>query len=526
MMLRADATADAMVVVRKIKAKTVVQLALGLVSIYLSVQVWQHAILSTSVLLLAAAPMQFETTTPLLLQPPHEQRSSVSSLQQLSTSPRVGAAISSPQSTASSLKQPHRSANHNQASSKSSETVPTTTTTSRIQQQQQQTPILFFNVTRLRSRPGWPTWTEKFLHYPDEDELRANYYNYSNNSNSSSSGHHQSLQRRVCFVHVGKTAGSTLACHLGFQYPACGTRHVPVVPGSLARHTTNIIHSQYDTCHRAATAAVAAKPLETTTSRYTSHDWYYLFAVRHPLARLQSWFAYERPHSRDSPQYRLKKPLFIDCHYTSLEQLGLALTPVMDYLLTYGSHSTQNASQLVLPSVCAQRAWQAVTGQVGYSRHNQFNYGYYYRHVMTEQLDDDAPTNVLVIRTEHLANDYNAIQVQLWHDAPLTPSQQDEYFTPRANPSLHWINGTLSSSDDQQHKNDRWLSPVARYNLCWALCLELVTYQTLLDRAQNLVPHQRAESRAELLDTCPNHTAVSCPAVDWSWSGGRTATDT
>jgi hypothetical protein len=331
-----------------------------------------------------------------------------------------------------------------------------------------------------------------------------------------------------------------LACHLGFQYPACGTRHVPVVPGSLAHHTTNIIHSKYDTCHRAK-----AKIAETTTSPANGifpphpqpplqpqlqHDWYYLFAVRHPLARLQSWFAYERPYSRDSPQYRLKKPLFIDCHYSSLEQLGLALTPVIDYLLS-NTNSTRSTSQSALPSVCAQRAWQAVTGQVGYSRHNHFNYGYYYRHV-TEQLDNTSTStrnHVLVIRTEHLATDYNAIQVQLWRDAPLSRGQQDDYFTRRANPSLQWINGTLSQPGSN-NDDDRWLSPVARYNLCWALCLELVTYQTLLDRALNLGPHQRAESRAEVLATCPNHTTVvaassftsfsSCPDVDWSWTGG------
>jgi hypothetical protein len=486
-------------VMRKIKAKTVV-LALGLVSSYLGVQVWQHAVLSTSVLLAApTTPTTFDTT-------PRPRGDSSSPLD--SSGPRkAGSAISSKQLAAAS-KQPKAQRNEsNSPSNKSTHNEPP---------QPQRTPAVTFNVTRLRSRPGWPTWTEKFLYYPDEDELLANYSSGGNSSNNNNSSTMPLLPlRRVCFVHVGKTAGSTLACHLGFQYPACGTRNVPVVPGSLARHTTNIMHSMYDSCSR----RVSTLPAETSPPNgmveQQPHDWYYLFAVRHPLARLQSWFAYERPYTRDSPQYKVKKPLFIDCHYTSLEQLGLALTHVIDYLLN-STHS--NASQSAMPSVCARRAWQAVTGQVGYSRHNHFNYGYYYRH-MAYQLDN-APTtrqNVLVIRTEHLATDYNAIQVQLWRNAPLSTSQQDDYFTPRANPSLQWvINGTLSSDQD----NDRTLSPVARFNLCWALCHEIVTYQTLLDQAQNLLPHQRAESRAELLVTCPHHSTL-CPAVDWSWNGGH-----
>jgi hypothetical protein len=458
-----------------------------------------------------------------------EQRPSVVSLESSFGHRANGAAISSQSAEAAAVasKAPVRAQPPHNSSSGTHEPLPPPAA------------VVVFNATRLRSRPGWPTWTEKFLYYPDEDELLASYNHGSNNNNRSSSALPQQPRplHRVCFVHVGKTAGSTLACHLGFQYPACGTRRVPVVPGSLALHTTNIIHSKYDTCHRAK-----AKMAETATTKTSPangilaphplpppplqlHDWYYLFAVRHPLARLQSWFAYERPYSRDSPQYRVKKPLFIDCHYTSLEQLGLALTPVIDYLLS-NTNSTLNTSQSAMPSVCAQRAWQAVTGQVGYSRHNHFNYGYYYRHVAKEQLDN-APTRVLVIRTEHLATDYNAIQVQLWRDAPLSRGQQDDYFTPRANPSLQWINGTLSQPGNH---DDRWLSPVARYNLCWALCLELVTYQTLLDRAQNLGPHQRAESRAELLATCPNTTMAatttaspsSCPAVDWSWNGHNT----
>ena len=52
-------------------------------------------------------------------------------------------------------------------------------------------------------------------------------------------------EQRICFVHVGKTAGSTMACYLGFQYSACRDR-MRVLPGHLPQYTTNLIHTHYE----------------------------------------------------------------------------------------------------------------------------------------------------------------------------------------------------------------------------------------------------------------------------------------
>jgi hypothetical protein len=65
--------------------------------------------------------------------------------------------------------------------------------------------------------------------------------------------------QRVCFVHVGKTAGTMLACYLGFMYNNC-VGIVPPVSGLLPKYTTNVIHTQYNDC----------KDTTTTTSLSSS----------------------------------------------------------------------------------------------------------------------------------------------------------------------------------------------------------------------------------------------------------------
>lgn len=278
---------------------------------------------------------------------------------------------------------------------------------------------------RVNRHPQYPDWTDKFPLYPDEDEVENN---------------------RVCFVHVGKTAGSTLACSLGFQYPACG-KSIEVLPGELAKHTTNIIHTRFDTCRRT----------EITT---------YLFALRDPLSRMQSWFTYERPENEESPEYELKKPLFIDCHFQTLNELGTAL---LDY------HPNDTAT-----TTCAQRAYDAVSGKVPSSRHNFFNYEYYYRQI-------PADGKIAVIRTEHLADDWNSLEVTLFQAPPLNATAG--YF------------GKKNTSKKRQ--TDLVLSAKARVQLCQALCHEIRLYQHLLQTAVNLQPSDVQQSLRELHQSCP-----------------------
>jgi hypothetical protein len=76
---------------------------------------------------------------------------------------------------------------------------------------------------------------------------------------------------RGCFVHVGKTAGSSVGCAMGFQLHC--QRELRHPRGYLPRLTSNLLHSDVNDCT-------------------AEHD-YYLFSVRDPLERIQSWYLYE-----------------------------------------------------------------------------------------------------------------------------------------------------------------------------------------------------------------------------------------
>lgn len=87
------------------------------------------------------------------------------------------------------------------------------------------------------------------------------------------------MDKEICFVHVGKTAGSTLACNVGFLYPACSLTDDDIIEamsmslGLLPAATTHVIHTEYNDC--------ANKDFD-----------YCLVVLRDPLKRIQSWFNY------------------------------------------------------------------------------------------------------------------------------------------------------------------------------------------------------------------------------------------
>ena len=107
--------------------------------------------------------------------------------------------------------------------------------------------------------------------------------------------------KSICFVHVGKTAGSTLACYLGFRYECGEKMHLP--QGQLLLQTSHLIHNSFNDCR--------------------DDDNYYLFALRDPVSRMKSWFTYERPgpQEQDGVLYRRKKALFIDCPFETFSDL-------------------------------------------------------------------------------------------------------------------------------------------------------------------------------------------------------------
>lgn len=266
-------------------------------------------------------------------------------------------------------------------------------------------------------------------------------------------------EKSVCFVHVGKTSGSTLACYLGFRYE-CG-KQLTLPQSNLLRHTGHLIHNWINDC------------LDDTD--------FYLFSLRDPVARIKSWFTYERP-AVGAPkdfEYRSKKPLFIDCPFTTFADLveqGLG-----------DSNIFTNVTE-----ICHERAWDAISGRRHYSRHNYYNYQYYLKRIQVPR-----NATILAIRTEHLETDWASAD-HLLADGRYIDHQVITF--PHFNPSHN-----IAQADHDA------ISSTGMKNLCRALCFEIKAYMELLDRAVNLTPQQISESLSLLRKSCPDQVRrASC----------------
>jgi hypothetical protein len=271
---------------------------------------------------------------------------------------------------------------------------------------------------------------------------------------------------RICYVNVGKTAGSSAACRLGFVFDACPVERVRIAPGHLAPYTTSMLHTSVNGC------------------RDDTFAWY-LFVVRDPLERLKTWFAYERPRqatattvsassqqvtSNNNPDANArKKLLFVDCPFSTLNDLG------GEFGLG-GNNAT----------MCSQRAWQAVLGTKAYSEHNYYNYGYYWNQVTA--MSRNSRLRILVLRTEHLSDDWKAIEMNILHGT-------DPFRTNASMPERH---------APYRQPQDSMLSTESQDNICRALCTEIQVYKQLLARAENLDRDQYATSMRELRKACPD----------------------
>lgn len=293
--------------------------------------------------------------------------------------------------------------------------------------------IIKFTKEEILVRKGirqQPKWMYKYPFMPTEHEVPDD--------------------ERVCFVHLGKTAGSTLACQLGYAY-GCGAK-VIIPQGKLPQVTTNLMHDQFNSCADMNFA-------------------YYLYVVRDPLKRIQSWWTYERPtNGPNSFKWEVKKPLFHDCGWYTLNDMagdtGL------------GSRKSTR---------CSRRAWSAIRGEVPYAFHNYFNFQRYYSQIPKN-------STILVIRTEHLEEDYSKAETVIG-GIPLNPGKKF---------------GQINESEKADA--DRILSDASRARLCYGLCKEIQMYKHILKVAVNLDQEDYETSMAELLKTCPKQAKMEeCP---------------
>jgi len=275
-------------------------------------------------------------------------------------------------------------------------------------------------------------------------------------------------ENQICFVHVGKAGGSTVGCMLGFSLHCDSDNDIN---GILPIVTTHTFHRGVNDC--------------------ADDAGYYLFVVRDPLARILSDMNYERPNMtavdpfhRAHNQFGIKE-LYQDCNFWSLEDLarnGLLLR-----------NRNNNRDDPLSNKKCRARAFDAMTGVGQYLVHGYFNYQYYAQFAFgTEGNGGGASTipenaNLLVIRNNHMVDDWNAINKFLG-------GQRSDVLKPGDVP----VNNAHT-----KNVAELYLSKQSKVALCQVLCNEIQVYKDLIRGAINLNAADVNATLEELEGVCP-----------------------
>lgn len=246
-----------------------------------------------------------------------------------------------------------------------------------------------------------------------------------------------------------QSAGCTVACALGFpslEAECKQTNHL----GLLPQYTTKWSHAgEYDCFDDSA---------------------YYLFVIRNPLDRAVSAFNYGKPFTWERARkkhgeeyYQRLKSLYLDCFDT------------INQLAEWGLSKAGNATE-----TCKERAVQAIEGSGRFENHLYYNFQYH-----IEMIPKDS--RIIVIRTEHLVEDWNSAELAVGGNENLLG--QNQTMIPHIN------KGSV--------KEDKYLSDESRMLVCEKLCNEIQVYKRILNISINLSTKQLEESLTELIASCP-----------------------
>jgi hypothetical protein len=270
---------------------------------------------------------------------------------------------------------------------------------------------------------------------------------------------------RFCFVHVGKTAGKTVACEFGHMkynkwYQCLGYKPAP---SALHDAYAGRTHMGNNRCDKAAA---------------------FLFVMRNPLERFLSSYFYERRLRRYTCNQQLH-----GC-FLSLEDFALHTIPPVNSTHPFG---------------CRKLAWDVTTGKEPCVSHNAFGYSYYLYRFQQMSRETQRPY-VLAIRSEHLAEDWDKLETGFGGEVSGKLSGNVRFAHPPVSQ-----NSTMKKTLDIVEKER--LSETGRKNLCRALCYEIQVYKKILEMAENLAERQVRESLQEVIDSCPGETLEirKCP---------------
>jgi len=246
------------------------------------------------------------------------------------------------------------------------------------------------------------------------------------------------IENPACLVHIGKTAGSTASCGLGFMYANC--EGMPYEQKSPLQY----FHMQRNGC------------LPDTKTL--------IVTVRDPVGRIQSWFNFEkdtlpvRRSVEEQERLRRKRALLFDCFPT--------FSDLLDGLVQV-HHNQEEFGGTIRNMTCPQRAWAAVSGSRQFAYHEWFNYEHYWEGIQSFK------ASVYVIRSERLEEDWTTVS---------------------SLPPYRAVNKKSSKSNES-------ISDVQMKALCQALCREFSYFAKFLRLAKNLEEKQ-VTSTLEAIITC------------------------
>ena len=305
--------------------------------------------------------------------------------------------------------------------------------------------------------------------------------------------------KKIVFVHLGKTAGTSITCMLDPRiHPSGQCDDDPTIPQAMTNYHPSAI-SKY------VIERVHLQP--APIDRYDN----FLISIRNPVDRIVSWFYYVHPSYPPVKSARHKRGCqdfaIFNCWNTiqSLTEEGLD----RDRRTQFSSGSNN----------CKALAWDAIQGRHK-CWHNYFNFNSTYGNLIraSKKKNDKSSDNnghiqmiqkkknIFAIRTEHLATDWTTINFML---GGISNDTDD-------NEILHknvWAAAppTTISTPDKERKRiatsmapNKTLSLIGRLNLCKALCEEIQVYKKLLQLAVNIDERSETHSLDDLLHTCPN----------------------